>query len=76
MPKSQGPDGVVTGSTKTLASRFYQVKMGHCPSEDYLHWMKNRPTPQCWWCLYCIKNREHHFKECSEWKAQQMIPWA
>ena len=28
MPKSQRPDGTVSGSTKRLASRFYQVKTG------------------------------------------------
>jgi len=30
MPKSQKPDGAVAGSTKRLASRFYQIKTGHC----------------------------------------------
>jgi len=30
MPKSQRPDGTVSGSTKRLALRFYQVKTGHC----------------------------------------------
>jgi len=30
MPKSQEPDGAVAGSTKRLASRFYQIKTGHC----------------------------------------------
>ena len=52
MPKSQRPDGVVAGSAKRLASRFYQMKTGHCLSGQYLHWTKNRPTPQSWWCRY------------------------
>jgi len=30
MPVTQKPDGVVAGSTKRLASRFYQLKTGHC----------------------------------------------
>ena len=30
MPKSQRPDGTVAGSTKRLASRFYQLMTGHC----------------------------------------------
>jgi len=30
MPKSQKPDGAVAGSSKRLASRFYQIKTGHC----------------------------------------------
>jgi len=29
-PKSQKPDGAVAGSAKRLASRFYQIKTGHC----------------------------------------------
>ena len=37
MPKSQRPDGVVAGSAKRLASRFCQVKTGHCHSGQYLH---------------------------------------
>jgi len=47
MPKSQTPGGTVAGSTKRLASRFYQIKTGHCLSGQYLNWKKNRPTPQC-----------------------------
>jgi len=31
-PKSQRPDGTVAGSTKRLASRFYQIRTGHCLS--------------------------------------------
>jgi len=45
MPESQRPDGTVAGSTKRLAARFYQLKMGHCLTGEYLHWTKSRPTP-------------------------------
>jgi len=76
MPKSQKPDGAVAGSTKRLASRFYQVKTGHCLSGQYLNWTKNRSTPQCWWCRYPTQTREHLFKVCTEWKAEQKILWA
>jgi len=48
MPKSQRPDGTVAGSTKRLASWFYQVKTGHCLTGQYLHWTKNQRTAQCW----------------------------
>ena len=40
MPESQRPDGTVAGSTKRLASRFYQLKMRHCRTGQYLHWAK------------------------------------
>ena len=76
MPKSQRPDGAVAGSSKRLASRFYQIKTGHCLTGQYLNWTKSRPTPQCWWCQYRTQTRDHLFKECPEWKPQQKILWA
>jgi len=74
--ESQRPDGTVAGSTKKMASRFYQIKTGHCLTGEYLNWTKNRPTPQCWWCWYPNQTRGHLYKECPEWKAQQKILWA
>jgi len=76
MPRSQRPDSTVAGSTKRLASRYYQVKTGHCLSGQYLHWTKNRPTPQCWRCRYQIQTRERLFKVSPEWNARQKILWA
>ena len=75
LPDSQKPDGAVAGSSKRLASRFYQIKTGHCLTGQYLNWTKNRPTPQCW-CRYQTQTRDHLFKECPEWKPQQKILWA
>ena len=75
MPKSQRPDDTVAGSTKRLASRFYQLKMGHCRTGQYLHWAKVRP-PQFWWCQSPTQTREHLFKVCREWRMPQNIPWA
>ena len=76
LPECQRPDGTVAGSTKRLASRFYQLKTGHCLTGQYLNWTKSRPTPQCWWCRYRTQTRDHLFKECPEWKPQQKILWA
>ena len=76
MPESQRPDGTVAGSTKKIASRFYQLRTGHCRTGQYLNWTKNRPTPQCWWCRCPSQTRDHLFKECPEWKMQQKILWA
>jgi len=70
------PDSAVAGSARRLASRFYQMKIGHCLTGQYLYWTKNRPNPQRWWCRYQIQTREHIFKLCPERKAQQKILWA
>jgi len=64
LPESQRPDGTVAGSTKRLASRFYQLKTGHCLTRQYLNWTKSRPTLQCWWCRYRTQTRDHLFKQC------------
>jgi len=47
MPKGQRPDSIVAGRTKRFASRFYQLKTGHCRTGEYLHWTTSHPTPQC-----------------------------
>jgi len=76
LPMSPRPDGAVAGSTKRLSSRFYQLKTGHCLTGQYLNWTKSLPTPQCWWCRYQTQTRDHHFKDCPEWKPWQKILWA
>jgi len=76
MPKSLRPDGVVAGSAKRLASRFYQMKTGHCLTGQYLQWTENQPASQRWWCRCQTQTRDHLFKVCPEWKAQQKILWA
>jgi len=75
MPKRQKRDSMVEGSNKRLALRFYQIKMGHCLSGQYLNWTKNRPTPQCWWRRYSTQTREHLVEVCLERKAQKTM-WA
>jgi len=70
---AEKPDGTVAGSTKRLASRFYQLKTGRCLTGQYLQWTMNRPTAQCWWCRCPTQTRDHLFKVCPEWKAQQKV---
>ena len=76
LPEAHKPDAMVAGSTKRLASRFYQLKAGHCRTGQYLHWAKDRPDPQSWWCQRGSQTREHLFKGCPKWKGEQKILWA
>jgi hypothetical protein len=76
MSAKQKPDGTIAGSSKRLASRFYQLKTGHCLTGQYLYRTKSRPTPQCWWCASGMQTRDHLFKECAEWRGQQKTLWA
>jgi len=36
VPRRQKPDSTVASSSKRLASRFYQLKTGHCLTGQYL----------------------------------------
>jgi len=69
MPKSQRPDGAVASSSKRLASRFCQLKTGHCLSGQSLQRTKNRPPAQCWRCRCQKQTRDHLFKVCPGWKG-------
>jgi len=73
MPKRQKPDGTVAGSAKRLASRFYQLKIDHCLTGEYLHWSKSHPTPRCWWCQCPKQTRDHLLKRCPRWKEEQKV---
>jgi len=44
LPADQRPDRAVAGSTKRLASRFYQLKTGHCLTGNTLSGRRIRPT--------------------------------
>ena len=72
----QKPDATVAKANKRLASRFYQLKTGHCLTGQYLTWTTRRPDATCWWCQYKIQTREHLFKNCPQWKSQQKTLWA
>jgi len=61
---------------KKLASRFYQLEMGHCLTGQYLLWTARRPDAKCWWCQYKTQTREHLFKNYPQWKSQQKTLWA
>jgi len=56
----------VVGSTKGIASRYYQLKAGHARTGQYLHNAMVRPTAQCWWCQCQLQTREHLFKVCPQ----------
>jgi len=55
----------VASSPKKLASRFYQLKMDHCLTGQYLQWPRKQPIAKRWWCPYRNQTREHVFKTAS-----------
>jgi hypothetical protein len=70
------PDSAPAKTGKRLAARFYQLKTGHCLTDQYLKWTKNRHSANCWCCPYKSQTRENLFKNSPQWKRQQKILWA
>ncbi|KAI5786256.1 hypothetical protein FPQ18DRAFT_308810 [Pyronema domesticum] len=62
---------------KELASRFYQLMMGHAVIAPYLKYkIKTSDSDICWWCDAEKRlTREHLFKECQGWKDEIKELW-
>jgi len=56
-------------------ARFYQIKIGHCLTGQYLEWMENPTLAQCQWCRCKEQTSEHVFKNCGQGKEQQKVLW-
>ena len=67
------PGQTVAKAKKRLASRFYQVKTGHCLTGQYLAWTTRRPDATRWWCQYKNQTREHLFENCPQWKVNRRL---
>jgi len=61
--EKQRPDAIVAGANKRLASRFYQLKTGHCLTGQCLQWTTRRPDTKCLWCQYSIHPSEPSIQE-------------
>jgi len=63
MPESHKPDVTVAGSTRRLASRYYQLMSGHCRTGQYLHWARSARPP--------VLVGEVSEAEIREWEEEQ-----
>ena len=55
---------------------IYRLKSGHVPTGVYLKRFGHRDDDKCWSCGGTVAlTREHLFRHCSRWKAQQMTLW-
>jgi len=72
----QTTDPTPAKAPKRIAARFYQLKTGHALTATHLKWIKLREDDQCWWCCRSRQTREHLFKHCTRWRAQQKAMWA
>jgi hypothetical protein len=70
------PDPAPAKATKSTASRYYQLKIGHALIGQYLKRIGNREDDAYWWSHKpgVTHTWEHLFKVCTEWR-KQMVLW-
>jgi ribonuclease HI len=76
----QRTDPVASRAQKTIASRFYQLRLNKAPIGPYLTEVGQAVDDRCWWCSNesgtgPSQTREHLFKHCNRWKEQQATMW-
>ena len=71
------PDPTPAKASKSVASRFYQLRTGHALVGSYLKKIGKRVSDTCWWCDRRVKQSLASicFKSCKKWKSQQAILW-
>ena len=62
----------VETSSKTLPTRFFQLKSNHAQTGDHLLRINTLQTDACWHCsTMAPQTREHSFFECRKWTTHR-----
>jgi len=63
-------------SMKSLAPRFYTLKIGHALIGAYLKQVGHQADPICWSCRGgAVQTWVNHFCHCSRWLDRQKTLW-
>ena len=63
-------DPTVAAAPKKIASRYYQLKIGHAVTGVFLHRIKARDSAACQGCQASRESVHHLLLECREWRRQ------
>jgi hypothetical protein len=56
---------------KRLASRFFQLKIGHAITASYLYRIWKAEDKRCWWCPNRDQTIHYLFFKCPQWRDQR-----
>ena len=71
LPKKKALDPQPFEVHKGLASRFFQLKIGHAITAGYLYQIKKRDSRACWWCSNNRQDIEHLLFHCRHWRTER-----
>jgi ribonuclease HI len=64
-------DPIAAAAPKRIASRYYQLKVGHAAIGAYLQKIQARDSGACQWCQAPSETVYHLLFECREWRRQR-----
>jgi ribonuclease HI len=68
-PTLTKPDLITMASSKAIATRYYQLKIGHAVISRHLKRIGTIDDDRCWWCNSGERQSiSHLIKECHKWK--------
>jgi ribonuclease HI len=71
-PRQQKPDPTTMATPKRLASRYYQLKMGHVITGEHLKRINSTNDDRCWWCNNGERQAvKHLIKDCHKWRKER-----
>jgi hypothetical protein len=65
----------VAAAPKKVASRYYQLKVGHAAVGTYLRRIGAQETDVCRWCAAPKESVYHLLFECRQWWSQRTITY-
>jgi hypothetical protein len=72
LPTTQQPDPIAMQERKRLATRYYQLKIGHAVIGTHLKRINSLNDDSCWWCESQERQTvEHLIKRCRKWRKER-----
>ncbi|SRR6266404_3877150 len=57
--------------SRSIASKIFQLRVGHIPLNRYLHRTKRAPSAKCPECRHPKEMAQHYIMECPAYKKQR-----
>ena len=71
LPEKLKVDPQIYAIRRPIATRFFQLKLGHAITAVYLFRIKKRDSKSCWWCGAANQDIDHLLFLCKKWRDER-----
>jgi hypothetical protein len=71
LPEKLKVDPQVYAIRRPIATRFFQLKLGHAITAAYLFRIKKKDSKSCWWCGSANQDIDHLLFLCRKWRKER-----